>query len=258
MILSYYDLIDFKIYILKITMMYMKKKVSFFILAAFLFWIFTLPAYAESFKIQEVEIIETDIIEIQFTRELDASLTEMREFILEEESTAQEVEILLSEVVPTDMTKLTLMLGSFLSENTDYTITVLDIKDIDGNTIEAWIDSIFTFNTWVMSIADAWVLTEIEDLSPEDIPVEEIPVLEENISLDDSLNIDLRAADEIPSMNLSWMGGTTINSHKMDTSVTSLANQNDDLPETWPEIALLLLFALIFTATYTYIQKLRT
>jgi hypothetical protein len=49
----------------------------------------------------------------------------------------QEIEVLLSEVDSSNPTRLTLMLSDFLEENTNYTITILDISDTEGNTIEA-------------------------------------------------------------------------------------------------------------------------
>jgi len=72
-----------------------------------------------------------------FTRELSTNLDAVREFIIEKSDTMQEIEVLLSEVDSSNPTRLTLMLSDFLEENTNYTITILDISDTEGNTIEA-------------------------------------------------------------------------------------------------------------------------
>lgn len=236
--------------------MNLMKKIFSSTLIIFLVSVFSSAVYADSFKIQEIEVIEADIIEIQFTRELDTSLTAIREFILEEESSAQEIEILLSEVVPEDATKVTLMLGDFLSENTDYTITVLDIKDIDGNTIEAWIDSVFTFNTGTMSIWDTIVQDisttlaeetqeEMELLLPEE---DEDIVWEENIP-------ELNAAAEFEDTTSLW--GTTLQNDDMQNWVLTQAENNEALPDTWAEIFLIIILTLFLAGWYMYSQKLR-
>jgi len=232
-----------------------KKILSIFILAfcSLLYWI---PAYADTFKIQDVELIEADIIDVQFTRELDSSLTAIREFILEEESSALEIEILLSEVVQNDATKVTLMLDQFLKENTNYTITVLDIKDVDGNTIEAWIDSVFTFNTGIMSIANpSEPMTEAPDENfPEEDStlVSEDPVLSDDSIDDELMGIDLNAWAEIPWVDVSGMAWTTTHSQDTNSGIMTHAEQNTDLPETGPEIILLLLLSLLATSVFVY------
>lgn len=232
-----------------------KKILSIFILAfcSLLYWI---PVHANTFKIQDVELIEADIIDVQFTRELDTSLTAIREFILEEESLALEIEILLSEVVQNDATKVTLMLDQFLKENTNYTITVLDIKDVDGNTIEAWIDSVFTFNTGIMSIANpSEAMIEAPD---ENFPEEDSTLVNEEVELpDDSLEdeligIDLNAWAETPWVDVSGIAWITTHSENTSSGIMTHAEQNTDLPETGPEIILLLLLSLLAAWVFVY------
>lgn len=232
-----------------------KKILSIFILA-FCILMYWIPVYAETFKIQDVELIEADIIDVQFTRELDTSLTAIREFILEEESSALEIEILLSEVVQNDTTKVTLMLDQFLKENTNYTITVLDIKDFDGNTIEAWIDSVFTFNTGIMTIANpSEPMIQVPD---ENLPEEDSSLVSEELefpddSLDDELmGIDLNAWAEVSWIDVSGMAWTTTHSQDITPGVMIHAEQNTDLPETGPEIILLLLLSLLAAWMFLY------
>lgn len=242
----------------------MKTLQKILLLASACFWamISWLPVYADAFKIQDVEVIEADIIDVQFTRELDTELTAVREFILEEEDTAIEIEILLSEVVQSDTTKVTLMLDQFLKENTNYTITVLDIKDSEGNTIEAWIDSVFTFNTWIMTIADSLESQESDTVNEPHETLSEDNTQQMTLSgssiEDESTEMDLNAAAEIPTADRSGMAGTTSHADEISSSgVLIHAEENTDLPETGPEIALLLLLALIAGWCYTYSKTTR-
>ncbi|MCH8518383.1 Ig-like domain-containing protein [Candidatus Gracilibacteria bacterium] len=177
------------------------RKIYTALLGVFLVLLSLSSVSAETFKIDEVDIIELDIIELVFTRELDASLGAIQEFILEEQSSLNEIEILLSEVNPDNATRLTLMLGEFLEEETDYTITVLDIKDSGGNTIEAGIDSIFTFNTGRMTIGNNNQEPESSDdsLFEDDMLEEEDVLIEDDLmnNEEDELDVELNAAAEI-------------------------------------------------------------
>lgn len=251
------------------------------------FWITS----ANSFMVEEVEVIERDIIELLFTRELDDSLDAVREFILEDTETMDEVEVLLSEVSPDNPQKLTLMLDRFLEENTDYTITILDIKDINGDTIEAGIDSVFSFNTGTLSIWSSENSNDdingnedenIDDTHVEDEFLDDItfPEDDENLSEDSDVNNnheedyndsenhnndwddelfneddwfdEFNAAAEIED---NGMWGTTLQDDELDSSTLTHAENNDALPDTWPEIILLILLTLLFTGWVMYIKN---
>ena len=247
-------------------------------------------ASADSFKIEEVEVIERDVIELLFTRELDSSLTAVREFILEDTETMVEINVLLSEVNPQNPQKLTLMLESFLEEENDYTITVLDIKDVEGNTIEAGIDSIFTFNTWILSIGDQVaapdeteeVMYDIDETEEVIYDVEETEEVMYDVDETEEVMYDVEetlfedeyeggsienANDESQDLNM-WLenlnaaaeqsgdiGGVTVTSEEMGVSIITQAENNDSLPDTWPEIVLLILIALILTAWIVYVKN---
>ena len=212
-------------------------------------------AFASSFKIEEVEVIERDIIELSFTRELNSNLDAVREFIIEKTDTMEDIEVLLSDVDASNPTLLTLMLSDFLEENTDYTITVLDISDVDGNTIEAWVDSIFTFNTWSFTLQfqetpehqeeEVVEIDEVIEDTPEQIELVEDDILE-----------NLNSAPEHADVDHTWLWGTTTTSDEAAPTLT-YAENNDALPDTWPELFLILILTLLFAGWISYYKNQR-
>ena len=209
---------------------------------------------AENFKIEEVEVIERDIIELDFTRNLNTNLDAVREFIIENSETMEDIEVLLSEVDPSQQTRLTLMLSDFLEENTDYTITVIDISDVDWNTIEAWVDSIFTFNSWAFTFQSNNNDNEIneDDFIEDDFIEDEIV---DDIIEDEHLD-DLNSAPEFDTHNNNGLWWTTTNIDDAQSTLTHAEN-NEQLPDTWPEIIALLILTLLFTWWLFYMRNQR-
>lgn len=219
---------------------------------------------ANSFTIEEIEVTQSDVIELIFTRELDNSLTAVREFILENTQTMIEIQVLLSDIDPNDPTRLTLVLDSFLEENTDYTITVLDINDKDGNTIEVWIDSIFTFNTGTLSIwqADAGngASTQEDDILEQEEDMQTETQIDEEITEsfeDDPWLENLNSAPNEGQVVEDRRWGTTLSSNEMESSTLVHAENSESLPDTGPEIILLILMTLLMTGWVVYVKNRR-
>ena len=238
-----------------------------------LIWVFVLLwsfvfVYADSFKIDSVEIIEKDIIEVIFTRELDQDPLAIRELTIEKTWSSDEIEILLSEVNPQDPFALTLLLDEFLEEDTSYTITIFDIKDVDGNTVETGLDSVFIFESGRLSIGEwqdwsneenlTWDVVADEQLlgmlnqatqssedeihqSSEDVAIEDnqIDVVEDDSALHSAPEYE----DEMENQEYTW------------DSVLDQAEQNETLPETGPEILFLIFIVFIITWGYLYVRR---
>lgn len=264
----------------------MKKSIAIFS-SLFLLFFSAWIALADSFKIEEVEVVERDTIEVLFSRQIDNSLTAIREFILENTTSWSEIQVLFSEVVIDDPNKVILILDEFLQEQTNYTITILDIKDVDGNTIEAGIDSVFTFNSWVLSIwnSDSTDDSDInqngtfnqnefededEDVQQHDeifehedvINDEDSTIAMENDDSDDVFQDDdwlqnLNSAPNEPQESHTGIGGSTISQDEMGASTLTHAENSEALPDTGPEIIFLLLLTMLLSAGILYFKQNR-
>ena len=100
-----------------------------------------------SFQALGVEVIDENTLEIEFNKDIDANNSSERTFIIEDKEMGTEIPVDISELDQDDPTRLFVLLGVDMVENTDYKVTILDLQDSEGNSIEAWIDAFLTFST---------------------------------------------------------------------------------------------------------------
>jgi hypothetical protein len=82
-----------------------------------------------SFRVTDVSTIDETTIQLEFSTDLEIGTSASREFIIQEESTGNEILVDISDVLDGEPKKVIVVLGSTLSVATKYKVTVLDISD---------------------------------------------------------------------------------------------------------------------------------
>jgi len=109
------------------------------------------PINGNGFRVRDVEILDEMSMYVNFSRELDSSDASPKDFIIEEKNTGIELLYTLAQVDSNDSSKILVILDSELKSETEYEITILDVRDSEWNTIESWIDAFLSFTTWNFS-----------------------------------------------------------------------------------------------------------
>jgi len=205
---------------------------------------------ATSFRIKDVMVLNKSTLEFVFSTDLDVSLEATMEFIVEEKISGKEIYVDLSQVNEDDVKNVIVLLSDELTPALEYKVTVLDIRDMDGNTIESGIDAFISFMMPAVIEEDTVEEDTVEEDTVEDvIPVEEdtTPVEEDSQEVD----VDLESAGSENTQEQSevswWNAGTTLSQDELSGSVTQTAGDNEALPQTWAEHWLLLILAIFIS-----------
>lgn len=186
-----------------------------------------------NFKAEQVTLIDDTTFEIQFSANLELGDSAQRAFIVENVLTGEELVVDISEVLVGDTRSVIVVLWSSLQTNTEYKVTVLDIRDENQNTIESWINAFVNFTT------PEQFISELESAWPESIPEpisEPTPVIES-----DPLPQEAPLWEDASSNN----AGTTIDSEVIADNTTQTASENEKLPQTGPEHWILLFMSFL-------------
>lgn len=215
---------------------------------------------ATSLRIDEVSVIDETSIEMIFTKAINTTPGAVREFILENKNTGDEISISVSEVDEENPTRIIAILDSALEENSQYELTILDIQDQNGGTIELWIDAFITFDTPAFTedtvdmtaaednVNEETLSTDNNDInsdSQDDTSIDTNTDEDMNEATDENMNnsdnISQNSAGEMIEWNNAWQNIAT-----SDLSWNTLvaAGQSDTLPQTGPEHWLLAFLAL--------------
>ncbi len=207
-------------------------------------------AQAVSLRIINAKAIDDTSIEMEFSLDMESGSSAGRQFIIENIDSGEEVWVDISDVVPGKPRNILAILDGKLQSNSQYKITVLDIRDKDGNTIESWIDAFVNFTTpevFATALeAAGWqeeTNTQEPDIQePEDTQIEDTtPAQTENVN------------DETLENTQIWNNaGTTISSEELSDNTLNAAAENDKLPQTGPEHWILLLVAVMFSTGLFY------
>lgn len=206
-------------------------------------------AQAASLRIVEAKAVDESSVELMFSLEMESWNSAQREFIIENSVTGEEIGVDISDILPWKPKSILAILDQELETNTNYKITVLDIRDKDGNTIESGIDAFVNFttpSTFVTSLEAAW------DEEGEDPIEDEIDFWSEEMNPDQDKPIEI-SSEDTPEENqtVTWNrpvgnnAGTTISSEELSGNTLNAAAENEKLPQTWPEYWLLLLVAVM-------------
>jgi hypothetical protein len=118
-------------------------------------------------------------------------------------------------------------------------VTVLDISDAMGNTIESGIDAFINFTT------PSDFTPELESAGPEALEPE-VPLVEE-VTIEPEVTVEPTAELPVESVTPAPLGnnaGTTIST---TGNTLNAAQENDNLPKTGPEHWVLAFIALLLT-----------
>lgn len=223
-----------------------------------------------AFRVVNMEVVDITTIIAEFSKEITQNTSSIREFILEQKSTGNEVSIGLSEIDSENPTQVTIILDTSLQESSEYEFTVLEVEDIDGNTIESGIDAFLSFTTessfmWSPSFGQeeptdlnsTWSTMEWEEEGETEqtepiIPTQGItPDIAEwgETSSEENSGGSFSSA---PTQVNQWNGWTTIASSQIEDSTMAAAENNETLPQTGPEHLLLALVAILLSAGVFY------
>jgi hypothetical protein len=197
---------------------------------------------ADVLRISAVNVKSADTLEFLFTQNLDTSAWAVREFIIEDTKTGKEIPVDISDVDSTNPKNVIVVLANKLNLNTNYKVTVLDISDASGKSIESGVDGFINFKTPVsFDIELAVWVDEWIDLNA--APEEEASVTKEDTNIDTIVK-------EKPTAN---NAGVTISSWNIPQNDTlQTAQTSTKLPQTWPTQWFLILISLLFGAIIYY------
>ena len=193
-------------------------------------------------RISSVEVVNSDTLEFLFSQNLDTSPTAVREFMIENTKTWKEVAVDISDIDSTNPKNIIVVLSEDLEVNTSYKVTVLDIRDTSGKSIESGVDAFINFKTPATFQKDPVVNNE------EDVSVDLNAAPEEDTTKGD-ITTPLISAEKPVANN----AGETISSGNIPQNTTlQTAEDTTKLPQTWPTQWALLIIALIFWAMYYF------
>lgn len=194
---------------------------------------------AVNFRISDVSVIDETSIELIFSTDLEQWASATREFMIENKKTGVEIGVDISDVLDGKPRSVVVVLWSELEVGAEYKVTVLDISDSIGNTIESWIDAFINFttpNSFTPDLESAWT----EEVVP---VIEETPIVVEEVIQED-WNIE----ENIPAVV--WNNaGTNISTTE---NTLNTAWENTKLPTTGPEHWILACIALFLAGGIYY------
>jgi len=186
-----------------------------------------------NFKLDNVFVIDETSLEFVFSKELSTLSSSPREFIIKTVDGISEINSSISQLDDSDSSRLFVLLDDALVSNENYRVTVLDIKSEDGESISSGIDAFSDFQTPEFSSPEPAVSAIITPEIEEPVDSTETPEPDENNK------IWLQANDG------SSNGWSSISTDEIDSNTVSAAASNEKLPQTWPEILILLAIALL-------------
>lgn len=212
---------------------------------------------ALNLRIIEAQAIDDTSVEMTFSLDMEAWSNAGRQFIIENVTTWQEIWVDISDVIPGEPRNILAILDGKLLPNTQYKITVLDIRDKDGNTIESWIDAFVNFTTPAVFANDLESAGQVDETEVDenlDVQVpqdtqEDTEIQEEDNSL---VQEDINNAAISPVWN---NAGTTISTEELSGNTLNAAAENESLPQTGPEHWILLLVWVMLTTWIFYKLK---
>jgi len=167
------------------------------------------------FALEWVEVIDTKNIELNFTNLLDNSTDTVREFkVVNKKDELDVFEVEKNELNIDDNSKLLLTMDREFQVWNEYEVIVIWIMDENTNIIESWIDNIETFTV-----------------------TEQTKMYQEKNNIEENLN---SATEENK-----WPTWTNLTSEEVENTTESVAKNQSNLPETWPEHILIVILSIV-------------
>ncbi len=215
-----------------------------------------------NFRIVDVEVVDESTIELKFSTDLEMSPDASRVFIVEDKQMGTEIPVDISQVSDSDNKNVLVLLWVDMVENTEYKVTVLEIRDAKGNTIESGIDAFVSYTTWsnfgetsLNSAPEDVVITEEDEEEDEEEPVQltatenedDIPEDGTPQNKDDTKEIVITPLQSTWKTQSAGNGWSSLSQEDIDANkVTKAANSTNKLPQAGPEMWLLFWFIALF------------
>lgn len=184
-------------------------------------------------KVLDAEMYDLDKIKVTFSNELNDSEGTIRDFkISAVDDNFDTYDVIETEILEEDENSIILTLDSKPAVDKEYKIIVLDITDIYNQNIEYGIDSEIVF------YAEETILEEV---------VEETNSWTVIDDTEEEVELNSAKEEEQTEANVTW---TDLSEDDVNKNVVSVANENNKLPQTWPEQVLLLILAIIFSGLF--------
>ena len=217
----------------------------------------TLSAWSESqavsLRIMSAKAIDDTSIEMEFSLDMETWSTVQRQFIIQNNDTGEEIWVDISDVIPGKPRNVLAILDGKLLSSSQYKITVLDIRDKNGNTIESWIDAFINFTTpevFISELESAGTSQEVINEVDTNIDDQEVET-----QIEETVNDTELVDDNIVTENNRPLGnnaGKTISNQDLSGNTLNAAAENDKLPETGPEHWILLLVWVMLSTWLFY------
>lgn len=184
-----------------------------------------------TFALSSLELKEENILRLTFTKNLDLSKISESEFkINSSKDFSENIEIKNKKVVDSDPKSIDLELSWNIKDWLEYKVVVLAVFDEKWNNIKFWVDSEWKF-IW-------WEVNKISEVEKEEElnsawPVEEVK------------EVKKEWLKEVNSESKKSVSGREVSSENVWKNVNSMSESKEKLPQTWPEIFILFILALL-------------
>lgn len=197
-----------------------------------------------TFSVVSAELTSENILKLTFSKNLDSSKVKDSEFKIESvKNPSDYLKVKNVKSVSSDPKSIELEFEWIPTENEEYKLTVIAIFDEKGNNIKFWVDSETRFVWWnVKKIVSDEKEFDLNSSWPSD---------EKNNTKEENSTWNLEEKKEYNKV-LTWESGTKDDTWK---NVEAISDKKENLPQTWPEMFLLLLLALIIPAWIIFIKN---
>ncbi len=192
--------------------------------------------------LQTVKVASASSLELTFSNALDSKSTAQREFKLIKSDTKNEVQVQGSQV---SWNKVTINLSSDLLVNQKYDLTVVNIQDINGKSIESWVDGISTF------VTPASFDTLLNSGGPVDVNTNN------SVNSGSTLtDVNSNNQNQATVKDFSGNMGQNISAEEIQKNTEVAAQQADGkLPKTGPETIIILMISLLAGLGFFYYKR---
>lgn len=207
---------------------------------------------SESFALEWIEVIDADVIKLNFNSVLENNDDSVREFVVtNRDDSLDELQIENIEYSSDESMSIYLDFSTMPTRDVEYEVTVIEIFDEQWRNIESWLDAsdVFVVSADFVSV-DEQIEQEWEE---EDSFVE--PEVEEDNQQDNQDNSSSSEEEDVDwGLNAAWSEDETNDSteennnsedFEVKENVESVAHDNDKLPQTWPEQLFILALAML-------------
>lgn len=216
-----------------------------------------------NFILETVNVISADVIELDFSENLEKWDNPTREFkITNSLDEFDSFEVVSNELNIDDESKITLVLDRNLIEWNEYEVVIIAITSVLGNNIESWIDNAIKFianipvynsndDSWTTVINDDQSVTvnnpdwSTTTTNPDwTIIIVYADGTTTNIDSDGTIvedEVEFNSAAE-EQTGVEWID---IAAEDIENTALFIAENNSNLPKTWPEHVLMLILSII-------------